>query len=119
MPPTANSSSGKTSVCSRPRVDAWRSASVPGSAAAWPANAETPPSRCRSAKSMVPKMAKTRIRPHMKTAGPSMAIEPMAPIEAPGDHGAVGGLQDRQVDGDQDRGDQRRHQGGAGEDALR
>ena len=51
MPPTANIISGKTSVCSRPLVDAWRSASVPGSAAAWPANAVTPPSRCRSANS--------------------------------------------------------------------
>ena len=39
MPPTANSISGKTSVCSTPRVEASRSASVPGSAAAWPANA--------------------------------------------------------------------------------
>ena len=40
IPPTANISSGKTSVCSRPLVEASRSASVPGSAAAWPANAE-------------------------------------------------------------------------------
>ena len=46
MPPTANIISGKTSVCSRPRVEACRSASVPGSAAAWPANADTPPSSC-------------------------------------------------------------------------
>ena len=51
MPPTANIMSGKTSVCSSPWVDASRSASVPGSAAAWPANAVTPPSSRRSAKS--------------------------------------------------------------------
>ena len=34
MPPTANIISGKTSVCSSPLVEASRSASVPGSAAA-------------------------------------------------------------------------------------
>ncbi len=45
MPPMANITSGKTSVCSTPCEDASRSASVPGNAAAWPANAVTPPSR--------------------------------------------------------------------------
>jgi hypothetical protein len=45
MPPIANMTSGKTSVCSMPRAEASRSASVPGRALAWPANAVTPPSR--------------------------------------------------------------------------
>ena len=51
IPPTANSTSGKTSVCSSPLVDASPSASVPGSVAAWPVNALSPPSRRRSANS--------------------------------------------------------------------
>ena len=49
------------------RPAARRSASVPGRAAAWPANADTPPSRRRSAKSSTPPIAKTRIMPQKKT----------------------------------------------------
>ena len=59
MPPTAKSISGKTSVCARPRVEASRSAAVPGSAAACPAKVSTPLSTLRSAKSStlsVPRM---------------------------------------------------------------
>ena len=81
MPPTANIISGKTSVCSRPRVDASRSASVPGSAAAWPAKAVTPPSRCRSAKSSTLISDSTSSAPQMNIVGPSTAIAPSAAIE--------------------------------------
>src|SRR3954452_18686956 len=76
MPLTANIISGKTSVWSRPRVDASRSASVPGSAAACPANAETPASSRRSANRSTPPIANTRTRPHTKIDGPSTASVP-------------------------------------------
>ena len=78
MPPTANIISGKTSVCSSPLVEASRSASVPGSAAAWPAKESTPPSRRRSAKRNTLIMARTRISIQQNSAGPSTARAPSA-----------------------------------------
>ena len=78
MPETANSISGKTSVCSRPLVDASRSASVPGRAAAWPAKDVTPPSRWRSAKSSTLRMARTSTNSQQNSAGPSTARAPSA-----------------------------------------
>ena len=80
MPPMENIISGKTSVCSRPFVEASRSAAVPGSAAAWPANAVMPPSRCRSANSSTLIGESTRIVPQMKTVGPSTATAPSTAI---------------------------------------
>ena len=61
-------------------MDASRSAAVPGSAAAWPANAVTPPSRCRSANSSTLISESTRIVPQRKTVGPSTAIAPSTAI---------------------------------------
>ena len=78
IPATANIMSGKTSVCSSPWVEAWRSASVPGSAAAWPANAVTPPSSRRSAKSSTLSRDSTITRPQMNREGPSIASAPSA-----------------------------------------
>ena len=65
-----NSISGKTSVCSRPWVEASRSAQVPGRADAWPANAVMPPSRPRSANSSTLVSDSARIVPQMNTVGP-------------------------------------------------
>jgi hypothetical protein len=76
IPPTANISSGYTSVCSRPLTNAWRSLSLPGIAAAWPENAESPPSSERSANRNVPAIASNRISPQTKAVGPSMATVP-------------------------------------------
>ena len=81
MPAIANIISGKTSVCSRPRVDASRSASVPGRAAAWPAKAVTPPSRCRSAKRKTLISDRMSSVAQMKIVGPSTAIAPSAAME--------------------------------------
>ena len=62
-----------------PAGDAWRSASVPGSAAAWPANADTPPSSWRSAKSSTPPSAKTGSGPRGTRVGPSTTMVPIEP----------------------------------------
>ena len=78
MPLIANMISGKTSVCSSPLVEAWRSASVPGSAAAWPAKPSTPASSRRSAKSSTLSAPRTRTSSQQKTAGPSAARAPSA-----------------------------------------
>ena len=79
IPDTANSISGKTSVCSSPRVEASRSASVPGSADAWPAKASTPPSSWRSAKSSTAQdPANTSTIAQLTRVGPSIASAPSA-----------------------------------------
>ena len=59
-------------------AEASRSASVPGSAAACPANAVTPPSRCRSANSITLMIEKISRVPQMNSDGPSTAIAPTA-----------------------------------------
>ena len=114
MPPTANSISGKTSVWSSPDVEAWRSASVPGSAAAWPANAETPPSRWRSAKSSTPPMPKTRITPQRNSGGAVERERPLHREVAAGDAAA----ERLQVACDQDGPDERGDQAAQGQHGL-
>ena len=76
MPPIANMSSGKTSVCVTFSATSSCSCWVPG--ATEPAGAKPPPSsRLRSAATSTPGMASTRIAPWRKSAGPSTAIAPI------------------------------------------
>ena len=114
MPPIENSISGKTSVCSIPRVEASRSAAVPGRAAAWPANAVMPPSRCRSAKSSTLISDRDRIVPQMNIVGPSMAIAPSTAIWP---RAAVSPLTARLLGDDAGR-DQRAEHAGGGQHGL-
>ena len=79
MPPTANIISGKTSVCSRPWVEASRSASVPGSAAAWPANAVHAALEVALGEEQHAEQREhAGSAPQQKTAGPSTAMAPSA-----------------------------------------
>ncbi len=80
MPPTANSVSGKTSVCSTRAAVPSRSASDPGTAAAWPANADSPPSTDRSANSSTLISVSPSRRIQVNSAGPSTEIAPWAAI---------------------------------------
>ncbi len=80
MPPAANSVSGKISVCSTFSAVASRSASEPGTAAACPANADSPPSTERSANSSTLISVSPSSSSQTNSAGPSTAIAPAAPI---------------------------------------
>ena len=82
MPPTANSVSGKTSVCSTLAAVPSRSASDPGTAAAWPANADSPPSTDRSANSSTLISVSASRRIQVNSAGPSTEIAPWAAISS-------------------------------------
>jgi len=70
MPPTANITSGYTSVCTRPARRTWSSYSVPGTAAACGANASSR-SDVRSAITSSPRKARIAIVPCANSAGPS------------------------------------------------
>ena len=61
-------------------VDASRSASVPGRAAAWPANAETRP-RAGARRRAGRRPARRRRMPQKKTVGPSITIVPSTSTE--------------------------------------
>ena len=79
IPPTANISSGKTSVWVTPVAVSSRSCCDPGIAE--PAGANGPPvSSERSAVTRMPGIASSRIVPWRNRPGPSMATEPSATI---------------------------------------
>ena len=75
MPATANSSSGKTSVCTRSLRASRRSAGEPTTTAA-DATIGLPTSTLRSAISSTDMIASARIVPWMNSPAPSMASEP-------------------------------------------
>ncbi len=66
MPPSANSASGNTSVCSNRAADASASARLPGTVAADAANVLTPPFTSRSANTRMASSPNTSSAPHMK-----------------------------------------------------
>ena len=80
IPSSANTASGKISVCSM--FAAWASASPadPGASAARPVKALSPASRRRSANSRKLSSANTSSRPQMKTPGPSTESAPSVEI---------------------------------------
>ncbi len=81
IPPTENSSSGNTSDCTRPARRAWASAGEPGTAEACGVNGP-PESTVRSASVSTATIARTRIVPCRKSAGPSTTTEPV-PVPTP------------------------------------